>query len=1106
MSQDIALWLAGIGMERYAAQFAANDIDSALLPRLGAADLQAIGVASLGHRLRILDAIAALVAVPGAAPVVGPPAPPPRDYTPRHLRERILQSRAALQGERKQVSVLFADIQGSMALAEQLDAEQWHRILEGFFALLAEGVHRFEGTINQYTGDGIMALFGAPIAHEDHAQRACYAALHLQQQIAPYAIEVRRAHGVGFSTRMGISSGEVVVGRIGDDLRMDYTAQGPTVGLAQRMESLAEPNRCYVAPATAALVRGYLALDDLGLFPVKGLAEPVQVHRLAGLGEARTRLDLSRQHGLSQFVGREDDLRLLDAALARAQAGEGPVVGIAAEAGTGKSRLCFEFLQRCRARGLRVLEGRALAHGRNIPLLPVLDLFRDAFDIAAADDARRVREKIAGRVLVSDAAQAELLPLVYELLGVGDAAHAWATLEGPARQHRLLQVLLRQLQDGGPADGPTVVLVEDLHWLDAASAEFLSALVAACAGRRCLLLFNYRPGVDPSSWLPAARWQGLSLAPLGPQALATLLAGRLGQDPSLEGLAAAIHARSAGNPFFAEEITRVLVASGQLAGSAGQYRLLQPLARLEIPATVQAVLAARIDRLPEPEKLLLQRAAVIGKRFSEPLLAAVAQLEPAVLREVLAALRQAEFLREETLFPVPEFAFCHPLTQEVALSGQLREQRRARHAEVALAIAHQAAGRLDEQAALLAHHWDEAGDAAQAADWHQRAAEWPGCADFASAHHHWQRVWTLLAPRSDEPAAVQRRILACTRMLTVGARLGMDLAQSQPLLDEGLALADALQDRQARIRLMMAFGWVQASAGDLAGGVERLKDLLALLETVHAPALKVAAWGNLFLVTCLTARFAEALAMVPQGRQMVSGMPPAAAGIGSFNLSATLDQFEGFCWAWTGRLADALQAYERCIRQADPVGELAVYARCHAVEAHCHRQEAPQAMERARQAQAVCQQLGAPPMLAARVAQAMGFAHLAAGRPADALACAGQALTIHRKVDQTSAGPSALLRAQALLAGGDPQAALAAADEAIALCQRSLRGNYEILAWGVRSQALWQSPGPVDGAAVEAALGAADALLARTGAALLAPALQGWRAGWLAARAGAAGT
>jgi class 3 adenylate cyclase len=281
--------------------------------------------------------------------------------------------------------VLFADVKGSMELAEQLDPEQWHTILDRFFAILTEGVHRFEGTVNQYTGDGIMALFGAPIAHEDHAQRACYAALALRVELAGYATEVKRTHSLSFSTRIGIHSGEVVVGKIGDDLRMDYTAQGHTVGLAQRMEALASPDTCYLTAATAALVQGYFELENLGDFQVKGVRAPVQVHRLAGIGAARTRFDVSRNRGLTRFVGRDADMATLEAALEQAQAGHGQVVGVVAEAGTGKSRLCFEFAERCRARGMTVNEGHAVAHGKNIPYLPMLQVFRGYYGITEQD-------------------------------------------------------------------------------------------------------------------------------------------------------------------------------------------------------------------------------------------------------------------------------------------------------------------------------------------------------------------------------------------------------------------------------------------------------------------------------------------------------------------------------------------------------------------------------------------------------------------------------------------------------------------------------------------------------------------------------------------------
>src|SRR5437870_7407280 len=420
--------------------------------------------------------------------------PDPRAYTPRQLAEKILRARHALEGERKQVTVLFADVKGSMELAEQLDPEEWHRIMDRFFQLLTEGVHRFEGTVNQYTGDGIMALFGAPIAHEDHAQRACWAALHLRGELSRHTTEVKRAHGLGFSTRMGIHSGEVVVGKIGDDLHMDYTAQGHTVGLAQRMESLAEANSCFVSHATAALATGYFALDDLGPFRVKGVVEPVNIFVLRGLGTARTRFDVSRSRGLTRFVGRDADMATLEAALEQAQAGYGQVVGVVAEAGTGKSRLCFEFAERCRARGMTVNVGHALVHGRNIPYLPMLQVFRAYYGITEQDDDRTVREKIAGRMLLLDEGFREALPVLFEFFSVPDPERPVPRMDPEAKQRQLFGVLRRLVQGADPRGAKGLAtLIEDLHWLDPGSEVFLEQWVDAVAGSSSFLLLNFRP-------------------------------------------------------------------------------------------------------------------------------------------------------------------------------------------------------------------------------------------------------------------------------------------------------------------------------------------------------------------------------------------------------------------------------------------------------------------------------------------------------------------------------------------------------------------------------------------------------------------------------------
>jgi class 3 adenylate cyclase/tetratricopeptide (TPR) repeat protein len=714
----------------------------------------------------------------------------PADYTPKHLAEKILSSKHALEGERKQVTVLFADVKGSLDLASQVDPERWHAILDRFFSILADGVHRFEGTVNQYTGDGIMALFGAPIAHEDHAQRACYAALAMREELREYSNELRLAEGLDFAVRVGINSGEVVVGRIGDDLRMDYTAQGHTVGLAARMEAIAPANGIYLTQKTADLVSGYVSVGDLGTADVKGIAEPVHVYELEGMGDLQTRFDLSRARGLTRFVGRDADMHVLEQALEQAQAGNGQVVGVVAQAGTGKSRLCFEFTERCRGQGLSVLKGSGVAHGKNVPFLPILQIFRQYFGVSERDDDRGAREKIAGRLLLMGEEYREFLPLMFDFMGVPDREQPLPTMTPDARQRQLFSVLRRVVDSG---EGSAVTVVEDLHWIDAGSEAWLEQMVEAVTGTRTLVVVNFRPEYH-ASWMQKSWYRQLPLLPLGPEAIRELLHDLLGADESVAELAESIHERSGGNPFFTEEIVQTLIESGALQGSRGSYRLLTPVERLEVPGTVQSVLAARIDRLPEREKQVLQAASVIGKEFAESILAPVTELDAEELGDALRVLKDGEFLFEQSIFPVTEYAFKHPLTQEVALGSQLAERRKKTHARVARATLDANREHLDEVAALLAHHHQEAGELLDAMRWHRRAASWLIQSDPSEAERHWQRVRALAAELPSSHEVAEHELWACDRLLSNGWRTSMSEEEQESLAARGRILADQLDD------------------------------------------------------------------------------------------------------------------------------------------------------------------------------------------------------------------------------------------------------------------------------------------------------------------------
>ncbi len=549
-------------------------------------------------------------ATPVTAQATSAPERDPRAYTPKHLADKILQSKSALEGERKQVTVLFADVKGSMELAGQMDPEEWQGIMNRFLQLLAEGVHRFEGTVNQYLGDGIMALFGAPIAHEDHAQRACYAALHLRDALRAYADELRLERGLDLATRMGLNSGEVVVGKIGDDLRMDYTAQGQVVNVAQRMEQLAESGRVYLAKQTADRVSGYFRLREIGPTRIKGLPEPLGVYELEDVGEFQGRFDVSRERGLSRFVGRELEMAQLEAALEGGLGDRCRFVGIVAEAGTGKSRLVYEFTERCRARGLRLIIAGCPPHGKNIPFGLSMAANRSLFGLLESDDRETARNKVAGQMSRADPALASDVPFMLDFLGLAEPGASSVALDPEARLREVVRIVERLLVPLGF----DVLVFEDLHWADPASETVTVQISRADLPNRRLKIYTYRPEYRPAEadW---PEYEEIRLKPLSAESTAELVRDLLGQDPSVNGLAGLIQERAAGNPFFVEEIVHSLAESGQLEGARGSYRLVRSVEEVEVPDSVQAVLAARIDRLDELAKRVLQAAAVSGLEF-----------------------------------------------------------------------------------------------------------------------------------------------------------------------------------------------------------------------------------------------------------------------------------------------------------------------------------------------------------------------------------------------------------------------------------------------------------------------------------------------------------
>ncbi|MDB5985743.1 MAG: hypothetical protein JWR16_796 [Nevskia sp.] len=565
-------------------------------------------------------------------------AEPVRNYTPKHLADKILQSRAALIGERKRVTVLFADIKSSTALAEQAGAEAWHTILDRYFAIIGAAVHRFEGTINQYTGDGVMALFGAPLALEDHAQRACLAAVEAQREVRRYADELRLSAGLNFSMRVGLNSGEVIVGRIGDDLRMDYTAQGLTVNLAARMEHICEPGQIYCTRATAALVEGYIGLRDLGETAVAGASQPIRVYAVEGEGAIRSRLERGLARGSSAFIGRDAELAQLRDALEQARVGHGSVVALVGDAGIGKSRLCHEFAQDCALRGVALHRASGVPYAAAMPLLPIQALTRSRLGFDERASVEEVRQLAAGRLVLFDRQATDLLEPMLEFLGVGAAR---ARTDPVADRERLFEFLAYFLPR---AETPQVLLIEDLHFADAATEACIAALAKQVGATPTLLLLNFRPNYS-ADWLAADAHRRIPVNALDDAAIERLAQGLLGAQPQTAELATQLRRRAGGNPFFVEEAVQALLESGHLSGAHGAYALVRPIDEWPIPDSVHALLAARIDRLDESLKTLLQTAAVMGREIAPSALAQLAGLSEEECRQRLQQLVDARFLQ-----------------------------------------------------------------------------------------------------------------------------------------------------------------------------------------------------------------------------------------------------------------------------------------------------------------------------------------------------------------------------------------------------------------------------------------------------------------------------
>jgi class 3 adenylate cyclase/predicted ATPase len=802
----------------------------------------------------------------------------PISYTPSHLAERILAEQAALEarsafnGERKTITALFADIKGSMDLIEDLDLEEARQIIDSALKLMMDAVHRYEGYVAQSTGDGIFALFGAPLAREDHPQRALYAALRMQEDSKRYAEKLRREKGLNLQIRVGLNTGEVVVRSIRrDDLHTDYTPIGHATSLAARMEQLATPGSILVTEQLQRLVEGYFECKSLGVAQVKGVSGPVYIYEVLGLGPLRTRLQVSASRGLVRFIGRQSELAHINQALEHARIGQGQIIAVRGEPGVGKSRLFHEFKLTAQRECL-VLETFSVSLGKASAYLPLIELLKDYFHITLEDDERRRREKITGKVLTLDRALEDTLPYFFAFLGASEAGPALLQVDPQVgRQHTfsaILRLLLRESHNQ-----PLILICEDLHWIDDETQAFLTVLGKKMAAARILLLVNYRPEYQ-HEWGNQTPATLLHLAPLGRQEaeefLTALLQERVGtaQAGTLSPLRQLILDRTEGNPFFMEEIVQALVEDKVLLrGRAGVTSPTPLPTSLYIPPTVQGVLAARIDRLAPEEKSLLQALSVIGQEFSLRLLTEVVEPAEDDLQRLLARLQRAEFIYQQPALPDVEYSFKHALTQEVAYNSLLIEQRRVLHERTAQVIEALWGQQLEEHYSELAHHYGRSGNIPKAVHYLLRAGE--QAIQRSANSEAISQLTTALELLKTLPETSQRNQQELALHLALGIPLVVTRGIASPEVGEiynrALELSQHTSEPSQLFPVLQGLWNFYEVRGALQTARELGLQLLNLAQNQHDSSLSLIAHGTLGDTLLWLGEFAAARVHAEQG-------------------------------------------------------------------------------------------------------------------------------------------------------------------------------------------------------------------------------------------------
>jgi class 3 adenylate cyclase/tetratricopeptide (TPR) repeat protein len=788
-----------------------------------------------------------------AATAVGERAADPRAYTPAHLAEKILRDRPALEGERRTVTVLFADAMGFTPISERLDHEAVYSLLQGAVARMMDAVHRYEGTITHFLGDGVMALFGAPIAHEDSARRAIAAALEMQSALGEYSTEVKERNSIDCRFRVGLNTGPVIVGRIGDNLDMDYTAIGDTINVASRLESSAEPGSVYLSEATRRAAQDYFEFEPLGELTLKGKGEPVTAYKPLREKAVRTRFEAATERGLTPLIGRERELAVLHDYFEQAKTGRGQVVFVSGEAGIGKSRLLLEF-RRSIGDELPWLEGHCISYGRNIPYLPIIDLVKARYAVEEGDDDARIIERVDRGTARWDQAAQATVPYLKYLLNVDPGDPAVLEMDAMARRAGIFDALRASAMQN-TRDEPAVVVVEDLHWVDESSQDALGAVADVIASVPILMILTHRPGYSQPLG-ERAHFSRIALGNLPPEQ-STAMAGNILKSGSLPAqLEELITAKSEGNPFYIEELTKSLLESGVLRRSNGSYSLERPVEQVNVPDTIQEVILSRIDRLEREGKEAIQLASVIGREFTVRLLQRISDVQ-AELDQVLGELNSLELIYAKAYLPELSYMFKHALTHDVAYSTLLLERRKALHRIVASAIEELYSDRLAEQCETLAHHYYEAQEWDKSLDYLMKSAQ--KASDAYAGHdalEYFDRAIEAAEQLGDVPLETLAEIYdGKAQVCLIVSEWNLAVESYRDLVE----LARAKDDRKVEGIALGGLAFTQAFAHDFDSADASANNALTIAGELDDDGIRAAALTVHTFLSALRGRVAESI-------------------------------------------------------------------------------------------------------------------------------------------------------------------------------------------------------------------------------------------------------